>query len=427
MHILIVSHYFPPLTTVAAYRPSSWARYWSEAGHDITVLTTLKGTLDGALVTSGPADHAYRVIELPYLPGPTSARSIPRIRAHDTPGPAHQGPIALLKQVQRQLRRRVIGPLFDPRRLWVGPALREAARLHRNRRFDAVVSTYGPPACHLIASRLKRNERIPWVADYRDLWGDHLYPGKWPFSWISRRLEERAVSCADRITTTSDAWRAVLAERFAIPSATIENGYDQDAAREMAESPHRSDDRYRVLYTGTLYRGDRDPTPLFAAAARLKASHPGLAARLELAFAGDLEGLRALSERFGLESMVTILPPVPLAVSMALQRDADLLLFLDWARETEGWLTAKLFEYIHSGTPILALGASPELTASRTIQEMRAGVALGNDVGRIEETLTFLLQGGSLAYSPDAATLAHYSREALARRMLALVEEVVRG
>ena len=42
MKILIVSTYFPPANSIASLRPYSWAKWWSRAGHDITVLTTEK-------------------------------------------------------------------------------------------------------------------------------------------------------------------------------------------------------------------------------------------------------------------------------------------------------------------------------------------------------------------------------------------------
>ena len=42
MKILIVSTFFPPQNSIASLRPYSWAKWWSRAGHDVTVLTTEK-------------------------------------------------------------------------------------------------------------------------------------------------------------------------------------------------------------------------------------------------------------------------------------------------------------------------------------------------------------------------------------------------
>lgn len=39
MKILIVSTYFPPKTSIASLRPYSFAKRWSQLGHEVTVLT----------------------------------------------------------------------------------------------------------------------------------------------------------------------------------------------------------------------------------------------------------------------------------------------------------------------------------------------------------------------------------------------------
>src|SRR5690349_12431827 len=42
MRILIISKFFPPENSVASLRPYSWAKHWAAAGHDVSVLTTVK-------------------------------------------------------------------------------------------------------------------------------------------------------------------------------------------------------------------------------------------------------------------------------------------------------------------------------------------------------------------------------------------------
>ena len=59
-----------------------------------------------------------------------------------------------------------------------------AVRRIRGGKWDLVISTHGPYACHAIAYWLRRTERAGrWVADFRDLWvGNHIYPGLPPFT-----------------------------------------------------------------------------------------------------------------------------------------------------------------------------------------------------------------------------------------------------
>jgi hypothetical protein len=63
MRILIVSTFFPPLNSIASHRPYSWARYWTLAGHDVTVLTTEKQ--EDPHVGLAVDNPGYKVIEVP--------------------------------------------------------------------------------------------------------------------------------------------------------------------------------------------------------------------------------------------------------------------------------------------------------------------------------------------------------------------------
>ena len=49
MKILILSHYFPPLNRIGSLRVYSFAKYLSEIGHEVHVLTTEKTHIDGHL------------------------------------------------------------------------------------------------------------------------------------------------------------------------------------------------------------------------------------------------------------------------------------------------------------------------------------------------------------------------------------------
>ncbi|RMG05815.1 MAG: hypothetical protein D6735_04915 [Acidobacteria bacterium] len=60
--ILIVTAFFPPQNSIASLRSYSWAKYWSQSGYNVTVLTTPK-TLHYANINIPKAD--YQVLEIP--------------------------------------------------------------------------------------------------------------------------------------------------------------------------------------------------------------------------------------------------------------------------------------------------------------------------------------------------------------------------
>ena len=46
LKITIVTYSWPPRNSISTHRPYSWARYWSEKGQDVTILTAKKKIFD---------------------------------------------------------------------------------------------------------------------------------------------------------------------------------------------------------------------------------------------------------------------------------------------------------------------------------------------------------------------------------------------
>jgi glycosyltransferase involved in cell wall biosynthesis len=271
----------------------------------------------------------------------------------------------------------------DPQIGWLPFALRDGARLLRTWRADLIYASVPPLTGALVASRLARRFRVPWIAEFRDLWVDHPYYDAPAWRRRLERLQERrTLQSAAGLVTVSDAWADVLRQRFDKPTATILNGFDPDDF--PAEPPPPGDPRQlTILYTGTLYPGRRDPGPVFAAAARLGE----IGRRIRFLFYGaDPSTVQAMAREAGVEDRVDARPPVAYAEAVALQRAADILLLLRWNDPTErGVVPGKLFEYLAARRPIICLGY-PEGAVPEVIHERRAGL-VSEDPERIAAEL----------------------------------------
>ena len=64
--IVIVTYDWPPRNAISIHRPYAWARYWSEAGAQVTVLTAIKQPFDEPLDLHMPQLQEVEVIEVPY-------------------------------------------------------------------------------------------------------------------------------------------------------------------------------------------------------------------------------------------------------------------------------------------------------------------------------------------------------------------------
>jgi glycosyltransferase involved in cell wall biosynthesis len=127
----------------------------------------------------------------------------------------------------------------------------------------------------------------------------------------------------------------------------------------------------KIVYTGSIYPGRRDPTPLFEALRLLGPEGD----KFRVQFYGSApEAVGALADRAGVRHLVEAHPPVPFRESVRLQWDADVLLLLQWnSPKEEGVCPGKLFEYLASLRPILGIGYEQGVPAG-FVREREAGV-----------------------------------------------------
>ncbi len=255
-----------------------------------------------------------------------------------------------------------------------------------------IIFASAPPNTGLIvASRLARAHKIPWVADFRDLWVDNPYysePG-----WrkpIDAILERRILRRAAGLVTVSPIWAEQLSRRHGKDVTVVYNGYAEEdfphIAQQSALGVQRTDPEgsLTIRYMGSIYRGFRDPSALFCAIASLP---DYLRARMNVEFfsdEGDAVLDAAAAHRVG--SAVTVKPRVPYRDALALQIEADVLLLLQSSDpRDEGNLPAKLFEYLYARRPILFIGYERGI-AARLVIERSAGL-VSNSPAKIRDQL----------------------------------------
>jgi hypothetical protein len=200
---------------------------------------------------------------------------------------------------------------------------------------------------------------------------------------LETRWERRLVGRASAIVTVSKPWSEGFRLKYpGKPVATILNGFDPaDYARDAIDPP--AGGPLTIVYTGAIYPGRRDPSPLFEAVRQLGAD----ADELRVRFYGTApEHVLPLARRAGVERLVEVLPSVPYRESIRCQKAADVLLLLQWNDPLEqGNVPAKLFEYLAARRPILGLGLVDGVPAG-VIRERGAGL-FSNDPADIAAQL----------------------------------------
>lgn len=413
MRILIVSTFFPPLNSIASLRPYTWAKYWTLEGHDVTVLTTQKQEdPKTALSVENPGFKALEVPALSFLNS---------LKTHYQPknGDKKESFMKIFFHFLR-FKKGILNAcrMPDLTAFWVPKALRA---IQKEKPWDVVISSSGPYTVHLVAEKLKRQGLAKkWVADYRDTWSDnYIYPGIFPLNCYERYLEKKLLLSSDLITTISEPFAREFRKKHKKTVLTIENGYEaSDFQTVSLEKLLPDDGKYRIIHTGSLYLEKRDPTPLFKAIDALR-NHP-LLQKLEVLFVGDRQAnLEHLIDRFQVASWVKPYGFVNHETALKMQQEAHALLFLPWNDPSiDGVLSGKIFEYLASGSLILA-ACCPSVEASQQlIVEAKAGHLLPTQ----EKIQAFLLE--KLAnpqkekVSVDPSLLLKYDRKVLAKKLL---------
>jgi len=379
---------------------------WRDLGHEVEVLTFAKHALDGAMDLERDL-AGIEVHEVGYLP-------VRRAAASERGAARWEAVKALTRRA-----RFALGSFGDVRLFAYRGLLRKGLRRCAERRFDLIVATSPPDVIFLVARRLSQRMGVPWVADFRDAWFHDmvLYRSRLAAA-LAGPLNRWLVSNAALLVAVSRGLQTRLQRYLGREVLLSFNGFLEEDQRDVAPT---ADGIRHIAYTGRVYPGKQDPEPLLRALAALRREIRDLPRRLSIDFYGfDDPALRSLVERHGVAECVALRGFVPYRESIAAQRAADALLFLDWMDVgAEGMMTGKLFEYLGSRRPILALGPRKDSEAARLIAGAGAGILLTSD-SEVVDYLRKLLASPRPADLP-AQAIARFSRERQAAELLGAI------
>ena len=376
-NVLLVTFHFPPDAAVGAFRCQKFAKYLPEHGwtpHVLTVRERYYEQLDPMRVSDVASVHVTRTR---MLPSPLSALMAVRdriLRALGRSGTLQRRREANASMtaedreergtgVRAGLRRLLLslGRLPDDQIGWVPLAVAAALRVCRRNRIEVIVTTSPPHSVHLVGLILKRLTGIRWVADFRDPWVGN--PAK-PLSYrtgvsdrIDSSLERAVVRKADQITVLTDRMGVSFGSRYPDQAAakflTIHNGFDGDDF--SAVEPVLRDGIFTISHVGSLYHR-RSPRVFLSSVASLIQQGKIPRSAVRIVFVGtnaDGHQPQLLGESLGLGDLIHVSGPVTHREALACMLRADLLCLF-----VQGWpeqIPAKAFEYVATGTPILAI------------------------------------------------------------------------
>lgn len=420
-NIVIITYNWPPRNAIGTHRPYAWAKAWSALGHQVTVLTAQKHAFDAPLDLDLPELTGVVVVEIPWGGVTTSLGSKLFLRSE------------WLRSIGRRMRlliTRYLSKTIEPREGWLASALPPAKKLAAET--DIVVSTFGPAMSHQLGAAMKQaNSGLFWVADYRDLWSQSHLNSLSPSQRKKIQEIERStvVEHADMLTTVSEDMVKQLTILTGKKVVLLPNGFDIDEQSIISRltTPKRTKPRgLRIVYTGMLYKGKRNPEPLLVALDELFREALIKQGDVHVDFYGArIDVARALADRQEFRQFINLIGHVPREQALKAQQDADLLLLLESAEPAaRGVLTGKVFEYIAAGVPILSVGSPRDYEIPRLLARTGTGIAFeANDVEGIKKVILDSLETRDHPgfFKPDINSILQYSRKRQAIQFLDVI------
>ncbi|MHB8104776.1 MAG: glycosyltransferase [Dehalococcoidales bacterium] len=408
---LIISFVFPPANTIGAVRIGKFAKYLPQFGWEPIILAadstdrwpqTVPVEVDEAWIYRTPVNRTVHGLLGMVL------RAI-----------LLTGLLDLIPVINRL----VVGAVY----YWYWPAVRKGLEVIRKNDINLIFSTYDPIACHLIARYFQKEAGIPWVAEFRDLWSlSHYDKTREPIRFFQKQREKRTMKNSALLITVSKPLAKKLEKLHSKKVVIIPNGFDEEDYKENIPLLPR----FTISYTGNIFPGKEDPSPLFQALAELRDEGRLLPDDLEVRFFGRmLKTISPLIERYKVEQFVRVYGLVPFRQSIIKQKESTVLLLLSWNDPREkGVYTAKIFEYLGAARPILTIGLKGSV-----IDELLASTGSGIIATEVEEIKHLLVkwfeefsQSGDISfyYHPNKDAIKRYSRREQARELAEVFDSI---
>lgn len=338
LKILLIAFEMPPARSAGVQRPYRFAEYLAEMGAEPYVLTASADIYQRF-------DHELQI-------SPLLQDRIFRSQATDAS--------KLFSLFGRSPAFAAVPDRYWP---WYFSAVTLGQQLIREHDIDLIWSTYPVLTTHLIGRSLSKKTNKPWVADFRDPLQCHYNPAYQHFNTVMRYLERKVIAQASAVVTTSQAAAGLYRSLYPAEPSTkfqvIENGFVP-----LDLPPATTPDKFTLLYSGALYGNGRDISGIFRAIAELQQQGLLSADNFVLKFrgSGKPEQFAATLEQFGISALVEFLPAVPFMQAQAemMQCSANLLI-QDQIFNYQ--VPGKLYDYIQSGKPLLAICPPDSATA----------------------------------------------------------------
>lgn len=311
----------------------------------------------------------------------------------------------------------------DARKSWVEPSVKFLTDYIQKEQINTVITTGPPHSMHLIGMHLKNNLNVKWIADFRDPWTTIGYHKSLKLTSKSeakhKQMEQQVLRAADHIIVTSNHTKNEFQTKTSTEITVITNGYDTHQIPKQ-----QKDNAFTIAHIGSLL-SDRNPKLLWQILSELIATNPDFKSEFRLKLIGIVSEDVLLSiQSFNLDAFVDNLGYLSHEDALKAQRQSRVLLLIEIdSEDTKAIIPGKLFEYMVSETPILAVGPKNS-DVEQIIKSTNTGsyFTYDNKIALKAQILSYFeaYQSGGLSTFPIG--LQPYSRKALTGKLAEILK-----
>jgi hypothetical protein len=411
--LLFISYFFPPTAGGGVFRPLAMVKYLSRLGWDITVITSTTPKhypVDPDLEKQIPSD--VNIIRIPVVwEGSYFRRILGKLNLEFIP-------------------KALITP--DERIFWAAKAESKARKLIKEDHYDCLYTT-GPPHSILLSGLwLKRATKISWIAEFRDPWtlAPYLSSSNPHQKRFADDAESDLMEKADAVVMVTPSFAKMMQAKYPTYASKVhcvENGFDADDFKG-AVSTGPSNKEFTIVAAGTVF-GRYNMNDFLDGLANLKKSDASIYQKLRVNFQGlpDYKLNMRLLEG-GLNDRCRSRGFVAHKDNIADLVGADLLILpLSEVPNGRGHMPSRVYEFLASGAPILAICPDGDLAdlvcgfphVTRIYPGDTSGVstALKDAIARWEN--------GTSLRGPGRESFGSFTREYRAKEINAIMMKIV--
>ena len=422
---LIITYYWPPAGGPGVQRWLKFVKYLPEFGIEPVVYCPENPNypiMDESLVNEIPKNITIlkQPISEPYgLASLFSKGKSKKISTGVIPKAKKQ---SLIEKAMLYVRGNYFIP--DARKNWIKPSVEFLLNYIKEHQIETIITTGPPHSLHLIGLQLKEKLHVKWLADFRDPWTTIGYHKDLKLTESSKakhlELEQNVLQTADEIIVTSNHTKNEFQTKTKQPISVITNGYDSHNVRVEGK-----DEKFTLSHIGSLL-SERNPVVLWETLSELIKENEDFSKAFKLQLIGVVSDdvIESIHEN-GLKKHVHVVGYVSHDEALKFQMRSQLLLLIEIdSEDTKAIIAGKVFEYLISETPILAIGPK-DADVEQIIKSTNTGTYF-NYKQKAElkpQLLSYFEAFQNNTLKVNAIGLQPYSRKALTEKLSELIKK----